>query len=457
MHITLKDIFSIQSAVIYYPDRFKSVSSVSIDTRTIKKNSLFVAIKGKNFDGHNYVQEAISKGAIAIVVSNRKLSNFEKVKVPIISVNNTIDTYAELAKIWRNKLPAKVISITGSNGKTTTKEILAHLLSAKFKVHKTFANNNNKIGVPLTIFSTPPGTDFVILEHGTNHFGEIEYTAKIAQPDFGLITNIGNSHTKYLESKDKIFLEKSVLFKHIKNAGLVFINNDDRFLKRLKKEYSNNITFGFVGKCLVKANRINTTIDAKYYLKIIGFGKNIETRLPLLGRTNSQNYLSAVAVGLKCGLSKTDIVNATKTIESVKGRLEKVDYDQFTIIDDTYNSNPQSVKSALNVLKYFKLRSKKVLVIGDMLELGESAELEHMNLATEINHVKLNSVFGIGKNSKIIINDLTKVVNKKHFNKREDLKKQLLRMDIMDSVFLVKGSRGMKMEDFVEILKNRAA
>ncbi len=227
MKITLEDIFGISTAVIYNPDLYKSVTSVSIDTRNIKTNSLFVAIKGKNFDGHNYINEAIKKGAAAIVVSNRKLASLDEINVPIISVKNTIFAYGELANIWRNKFGGKVISITGSNGKTTTKEMVSQILSSRYKVHKTTANNNNQIGVPLTILSTPKNTDFLILEHGTNHFGEIEYTARIAQPDYSLVTNIGSSHLEFLESKEKVLEEKISLFNHTKENGFVFLNNDD--------------------------------------------------------------------------------------------------------------------------------------------------------------------------------------------------------------------------------------
>jgi UDP-N-acetylmuramoyl-tripeptide--D-alanyl-D-alanine ligase len=456
MRITLEDIFSIPTAVIYNPDRYKSVTSVSIDTRTIKKNSIYVAINGGNFDGHNFVHDAIRKGAIAIVISNRKLKKIDNVQIPIITVNNTLDAYAELAKIWRNKFSAKVISITGSNGKTTTKEIIAHLLSNKYKVHKTFANNNNQIGVPLTILSAHKNTDFIVLEHGTNHFGEIEYTARVAQPDFALITNIGNSHTKFLESKEKILEEKSKLLDHIRKGGCTFINCDDPLVKQLKKTTKNSISYGFRGKCEVKAKRLNSTIDSREKLFVEGFGKTIDVTLPLLGESNSQNYLAAVTIALKCGISKTDILKQTKSIEPVKGRLQKKEFKNFTIIDDTYNANPESVESALKVLKEFKQKSKKIIVFGDMFELGKDSKNAHKILAVEINKSKINSVYTIGNESKHIIDVLSKVKDKKHFISRRALEKHLGIIELADTVILVKGSRGMKMEDFVNVLERRA-
>ena len=451
MKITLEDIFNIPTAVIYYPDRYKSVSSVSIDTRTLKKNSIYVAIKGANFDGHDFVNEAIKKGAKAIVVSNRKLRQYENVTIPIISVKNTLNAYAVLARIWRNKLGAKVISITGSNGKTSTKEILAHLLEEKFKVHKTKANNNNQIGVPLTILSAPLGSEILILEHGTNHFGEIEFTAKVAEPDFALITNIGNSHIQYLESKEKILEEKVQLFINLKKDGTVFINSDDPLLKSVKKNFIKNITYGFKGKVDIKGNKKSISNQ----IEINGLDKIISVALPLLGHSNLSNYLAAVSIALSIGLSKKDIIKQTKTLKSIKGRLVEKKFKECTIIDDTYNSNPESVRSALKVLKEYDQRSNKILVIGDMLELGKNSEELHKALAKDIDSYKINEVYTIGKLTRKLSNEIKNVKIKKHFLNRISLVKYMGELETIDSVILFKGSRGMKMEDFLTALENR--
>jgi UDP-N-acetylmuramoyl-tripeptide--D-alanyl-D-alanine ligase len=453
MKITLEDIFNIPSAVIYYPEKYKSVSSVSIDTRTLKKNSIYVAIKGSNFDGHDFVNDAIKKGAKAIIVSNRKLSNFENVKVPIISVKNTLDAYAVLAGLWRNKLNAKVISITGSNGKTTTKEILAHLLESKYKVHKTYLNNNNQIGVPLTILSAPVGTEIIILEHGTNHFGEIEFTAKIAQPHLALITNIGNSHIQFLESKEKILEEKIQLFNQIRKDGTVFINSDDPLLKSRKKNYKNNFSYGFKGKVDLKGNLLNSKSSNK--LEICGVGKPFTVSVPLLGETNLKNYLSAVSIAIKCGLSKKAIIQQTNTLAPVKGRLVEKVYKDFTIIDDTYNSNPESVKSAVKLLKEYKLRKNKILVIGDMLELGSRTTELHQDIAAYIDSSKVDELYTIGKKARVIFKNVGRIIIKKHFSKRESLISFLNELKINDSIILFKGSRGMRMEEFLNVLASR--
>ncbi|MBK7105822.1 MAG: UDP-N-acetylmuramoyl-tripeptide--D-alanyl-D-alanine ligase [Ignavibacteriae bacterium] len=458
MKITLEDIFNLSSSVIYNPDLYKSVSSVSTDTRTIKKNSLFVAIKGKNFDGHNYINEAINKGASAIVVNRKKIALLDNVDLPIISVKNTVMAYGELANIWRNKFSRKVISITGSNGKTTTKEMVSHLLSSKYKIHKTILNNNNNIGVPLTILSTPKNVDFIVLEHGTNHFGEIEYTAKIAQPDFALITNIGSSHLEYLKSVEKVFEEKVKLFDFVKEDGNIFLNADDKILRNQIKIRKNALTFGSNKNVDVNYNILGITNDSKYKIKIEGFNKSLTLTIPLLGKANVQNLITAITVCLKLGLSKNDIINSIKTLQPVKGRLFEFDYKNFTIIDDTYNANPESVKNAVEVLSNFTKRKNKILVLGDMFELGEDAKQIHTNLAENIKHAKINLLISIGKNTKYL-NDSIKLGNlsRFHFDNRKKMNSFLETLNYGDSVILVKGSRGMHMEEFVETIKRKNA
>jgi UDP-N-acetylmuramoyl-tripeptide--D-alanyl-D-alanine ligase len=457
MRITLEDIFNLSTAVIYNPDLYKSVTSVSIDTRTIKRNSLFVAIKGKNFDGHNYIKDAVKKGATAIVVSNRKLNTLDNINIPVISVRNTKTAYGELANIWRKKLKAKVISITGSNGKTSTKEITKQLLSAKYKVHSTYSNNNNEIGVPLTILTAPKNTEVVVLEHGSNHFGEIEYTAKIAQPDLALITNIGNSHIEFLKNEKGVLKEKIALFNNIKSDGKILINNDDKLLSIIKQNYKNKVTYGFTGKVDVKGKRLGFTDDGYGKLEVKYKKGKLEITLPLLGESNTINYLSSVAIATELGLTKKQIIDTTKKIKQIPKRLEKKEFKEFTIIDDTYNSNPESVRNALLVLKQNKIRKNKIVIIGDMFELGNVAKKKHLDLAKEINKAKINTVLTIGKNSKYINESLNKNVSiKKHFATRKLLKNYIGKLELNDSIILVKGSRGMRMEEFVEILEKRA-
>ncbi len=190
--ISIEDMFNLRSAVIYNPDNFRTIRNVSIDSRNISGNCLFIAIRGERFDGHDFIDRAVSNGASAVLVERKQLKKLSDLEVPVITVADTVKALGELARIWRNKLSTKVIGITGSAGKTSTKEMISMLLSTKYRVNKTTANHNNHIGVPLTLFSTNEKHDVLVAELGTNHFGEIEYTANIALPDYALITNIGN-------------------------------------------------------------------------------------------------------------------------------------------------------------------------------------------------------------------------------------------------------------------------
>jgi UDP-N-acetylmuramoyl-tripeptide--D-alanyl-D-alanine ligase len=454
MRINLNDIFDMPTAVIYEPDKFRSASGVVIDSRQKVKNSIFVAIKGKNFDGHDFVKQAVEKGAVAVVINSRKLSLFDDLDVTIITVKNTVKAYGYLAKVWRRKSGAKVISLTGSNGKTTTKEILASLLGTKYIVVKTERNNNNQIGVPLTILNVTPKTEVLILEHGTNHPGEIAYTAEIAEPDFALITNVGASHLQFFGNIDGVLEEKFSLFKAaLENKGKIFVNNDDSLLRKASLKINNKITFGFKGKPDVRGKIVSFDEFGRPEIEIYYKGRVIKVKLPLLGKANAYNFLSAAAVALEMGIGKNNLVKAAASLKSVKGRLNLNELNGFVLVDDTYNSNPVSVAEAVSILKKIKAYSPKVLILGDMLELGEESKLFHSDLAKEITKLKKFEVLTIGKNMKALADTLGS--NAKHFASRKNLKKHLSKMELKGKCFLVKGSRGMMMEEFVDLIKTR--
>ncbi|MCU7491845.1 MAG: UDP-N-acetylmuramoyl-tripeptide--D-alanyl-D-alanine ligase [Bacteroidota bacterium] len=454
--ITLEDLFNLTGSVIYNPDSFSSSALVSTDTRTIKKGSIFVAIKGGKMDGHKFVEDAVKKGASAVVINKNKLKNFDNIDVTLVTVKDTTIAYGELGKIWRDKLKAKVVGITGSNGKTTTKEILSQLLEEKSTVAKTLSNNNNHLGVPLTILSAKGDKDVLVLELGTNHFGEIAYTAQIARPDYALITNIGESHLEFLHDLEGVAEEKLSLFKALSGTDAkLFLNTDDKILKKKLKEYKNAVTFGFEGNPQVKGTVKGINKEGKTTLGINFKGKEFEVGLPVHGLSNAKNFLAAAAVALEMGLKPAQIKSGAKKLKAVDKRLNVKTHDGLIIVDDTYNANPLSMKSAFEFINGFEDR-KKVVVLGDMFELGSGALQAHKDLAKAVRKNKINEVYTIGEFMMSLSAELKngKIV-KEHFKDRSSLGKFLENNDFGKAVILVKGSRGMKMEEFVKILEGR--
>ncbi|MGE5859873.1 MAG: UDP-N-acetylmuramoyl-tripeptide--D-alanyl-D-alanine ligase [Ignavibacteria bacterium] len=455
IRLTVEDIFEIPTAVIYNPDEFKSLESVSIDSRSIPQKGLFIAIKGEKFDGHDFVNYAIENGAEAIMISAEKYENFREINIPIITVNDTLKALGDVAKIWRLKLNTKIIGITGSTGKTTTKEMLALILNEKFSVNKTLGNNNNHIGVPLTIFSTNNSHDVLVAELGTNHFGEIKYTSEILKPDYALITNIGHSHLEFLKNKRGVLKEKIELFRIAsERKGFIFLNNDDPLLSRISKNYKSKLTFGFNSKADAKGKITGYTGDGKPVIQIIYKNKKLKETFSLYGEQSAKNFLAASAVAFKLGLSRKQISNAVKKIKSVDKRLNIKKYSDFILIDDTYNANPDSMKYAIELLERIKIYSKKIAVLGDMFELGEEGPAQHKKLAAIINKNKIDAVYTTGSLMKNLNEELVNSeIQTEHFSVRDQLKEFLKEKKFKDSVVLVKGSRGMKMEDFVKIIE----
>lgn len=455
--ITIEDLFNIPGAVIYNPDVFKSTASVVIDSRKVKKSSIFFAIKGEKFDGHDFVSTAIKNGAGAVVVNQNKLRKFSSLKIPVITVPDSTKAFGDLANTWRKKLSAKVISITGSNGKTTAKEMTAALLSEKYNVVKTEANNNNHIGVPLTIFSADEKCGVLVLEQGTNHFGEIAYSAKISEPDFAVMTNIGDSHLEFLKNREGVYKEKSALLDVTENlGGKVLLNADDPILKKYSMNYSNKITFGFGGKVDVKGNIIGFTEDGRTKIGVSYKNKKLVAELLVYGESGAKNFLTACAVAFQMGLSNKEILRGAKKLKAVHGRLEVKKFEKAFVIDDTYNASPASVEAGFELVKKIKTFKNKIVVLGDIYELGKQSSKLHKDLSKLFNPDKKLFVLTVGHMMQNLHKELRKKkVRSIHFHLREALALYLQYEEIDNSAILVKGSRGMKMEEFVNILEKR--
>jgi len=453
--VTLEDLFNLPGAEIFNPDDYKASSHVTIDSRILKSNSIFLAIKGEKFDGHDFVTDVIKKGTNAVIINKSELKRFARANKTIVTVDDTTRTLGDLASVWRKKLIAKVIGVTGSNGKTTVKEMLTTLLSERFNVKSTKGNNNNHIGVPLTIFSCNEKTEVLVAEVGTNHFGEISYSSKILQPDVALITNIGASHLEYLKNHSGVLKEKIALFDSVSSNGLVFVNADDPRLCSLAEKYK-SLTYGFSVQAQCRAVEKGITSDGKAKIDIQLGRTKLSFSSPLLGTHNAKNIVAAVVVASKMGLTKSELLTGIKKIVPVKQRLNPKVINQTLLIDDTYNANPQSMKSAIETLSGVPGYGKKIAVLGDMFELGEHAKKEHVRLSSLLKKNKIDEVYLIGKQMKSCAVKLKerKVVSK-YFAKREQLDLFLSKGEFSNAAVLVKGSRGMKMEEFVTIIERK--
>ncbi len=455
--LTLNDFFNLPDAEIFNPDKFRDITSVSIDSRKIGKNCLFIAIKGERFDGHDFINEVIKKKVSAVLINKNQFERFKNLDIPFITVKDTTKSLGDIASVWRDKLDAKVIGITGSAGKTTTKEMLASVLSVKFRVNKTVGNNNNHIGVPLTLLSTKAKDQIVVVEHGTNHFGEIKYTANISRPDFSLITNIGHSHLEFLKNRKGVLKEKSALLKvTAKLGGLVFINKDDDLLSTYGRVFKRKITFGFEKQCDYKGKIENIDKLGRATIEISYDRKKFSAKLPIAGEQNAKNFLAAFAIAKELKLSDKQILKGLKKIKSASKRLEVKKFDNTIIINDSYNANPDSMKAALSLLSKMKPSYRKIAVIGDMFELGRQSQKLHKEIGSFINELKLDEVYTVGKLSENIHKSLNgRVPVKKHFSEKTLLIKTLKKSDLKKSIILIKGSRGMKMEEIYSALEEK--
>jgi UDP-N-acetylmuramoyl-tripeptide--D-alanyl-D-alanine ligase len=351
------------------------LKGISMDTRTIKPGECFIAIKGDNFDGHDFIGEAVKKGS-ACIIKEARGERPGPAKVACIEVKDSIRSLGDLARFQRRKYAIPVIAVTGSNGKTTTKEMIAGVLSAKYKVLKNEGTKNNHIGLPLTLLKLDSSFELAVLEIGTNHFGEVNYLADICEPNVGVITGIGAAHLEYFHDLKGVFKEKRTLLGKLKEPYLAVLNSDDRFLKReLSVGRGKNFSLGFGMKnkseflasgTRLRSQGIEFLVNAKYSFT-----------LKTAGCYNIYNALAAVALGRVFGMGYIDISSRLSAFEFPRGRLKLIQLKDIHFIDDTYNANPVSFAAAMQVLSGFSVKGRKILVLADMLELGKDKEAFH--------------------------------------------------------------------------------
>ena len=417
--------------------------AISINSKKIKKDDIFIAIKGLNFDGHDYINEAFKNGAIAAIISDE-----EKISKNTILVNDTKKSLADIASLILMKFKPFVIGITGSNGKTTTKELIKSILDSNYGTNKilaTQANYNNDIGLPLTIFNLNSEHSHIVLEMGMNHPKEISYLANIAPPNFAVITNIGEAHIENFKNREAIANEKKDILRNLKAEGTAILPKDSEFFNFLVKDLKNVkvLSFGMSKDADISCELLD---HKKILIKTPKY--DLEIKSKLLGHNNISNILAAVTCAYQLKINPTKIKEGIENITPIPSRLElKEGKKRAAIIDDTYNANPSSFLSAIEVLNEFP--GKKILVIGDMAELGENSRIYHQELSRSIKETKIDITLGLGKYTKEIITLLGR--NNSWFRSKDDLVKHLYSC-MKGSTILVKGSRSMKMEEIVKKL-----
>ena len=411
---------------------FLNSNGVCTDTRKIQKNDLFFALKGPNFNGNKYADQALKNGAAYAIIDDKE---YDKGDDRFILVNDTLTTLQELATFHRQKLGLKIISLTGSNGKTTTKELINVVLSQKYNTKATQGNLNNHIGVPLTILSMDNSTEIGIVEMGANHLKEIEQLCHIAQPDFGYITNFGKAHIEGFGSIEGVVKGKTELYNYlINNNKTVFINTNDPIQQEKLNSYSKKNSFG-------KSNTADLKIDfieANPFVSIKVDDIIINSKLT--GSYNLNNIAAAICIGKYFEVPLQEIKKGIEGYTPSNNRSQIIEKNSAKIILDAYNANPSSMKAALDSFSLHK-NPHKVAFLGDMFELGEISKNEHQFIADYAEKNGLEEIYLIGNN----FNGVNTVKAKK-FKTYESFEEYIKNKSFKDKIILIKGSRGMQLE-----------
>lgn len=459
-NLTLKNMAQACNGTLVLPEgmsseelEHKETTSVVIDSRKVTKDGMFVAVKGERQDGHSFIPAVAQAGVLGVICEREP----EGCEIPYILVEDSLTAFRKIAAFYREQLSIPVVGITGSVGKTSTKEFIASVLSQKFKVCKTQKNFNNEIGLPMTVLSIQPEDEAAVLEMGISDFGEMTRLTEIAKPDYCVITNIGQCHLENLGSREGILKAKTEIFKSMNPDGCVFLNGEDDLLATVKKPWKNEIIrFGMSKKDAVYATDVvNKGLPGSEAVIHVA-DTQFPVRVPLPGVHMVLNALAATAVGWQLGLTTEQIAEGIAQVQAVAGRSHVIETPDYILIDDCYNANPVSMKAAIDLLG--TALQRKVAVLGDMFELGKDEAVLHAQIGEYAMTHGVDVLICIGELSKNMYERAVETLSGKehgsreiyYFPTREEAMIQLPHILHTGDAVLIKASHSMKFEEIVE-------
>jgi UDP-N-acetylmuramoyl-tripeptide--D-alanyl-D-alanine ligase len=418
-----------------------------IDSRKVKRGDVFVAIKGENHDAHSFIDKALMRKASLIIVNKEWYRKKQPASGRFLAVKDTVEAMLKMAECWRRDLKVKIVAVTGSNGKTTTRAMIGRVLSKKYRVFESGGNFNNRIGMPLSVFRISRRHDIAVLEMGTNHFGEIDELSRAVHPDMAVVTNVGRCHLEFLKNKRGVLKAKMEILNGMGPGGILVVNNDDPLLRAFRpRKGLRRIRAGFSGKIGLRGARLKTGLLSGTSFKVDG-RVTVKLRIPGLGA--AQDALLAMAVGKAFGVSVAASAGALRETKVPSDRMEIREKGGVTWIADCYNANPDSLNNVLLLLKQEKAAGRKVAVLGNMGELGRESAQFHREAGSRVKQCGFDVLFTLGDLGREIAAGARKsgLVNCHSFDKREDIAEVLRCTTRRGDMVLIKGSHSMRMEE----------
>jgi UDP-N-acetylmuramoyl-tripeptide--D-alanyl-D-alanine ligase len=453
--LTLSQIAQFAGASLSAGDGSVVIDRIGSDSRTIRPGELFIALRGENFDGHDFVESVATSGAAGALVDHKWNGNVSN-NFALIRATDTLLAYQKIAANYRRSLPLRVLAITGSNGKTSTKDFAASVLARKFRVTKTEANFNNHVGLPRTILEATSDDEVAVWEIGMNHPGEIAALSNIAAPDVAIITNVGVAHIEFMGSREAIAREKGALVEAVDPQGTVILNADDPFSKEIAARSRAKVVFAGTTDGTVRATEIRQSADGSEFTILEG-AHRCRAQIPVPGLHMVQNALLAVAAGRAFGLSIEECAAGLAVAPLTKARLQIKQIGGLDFLDDSYNANPDSMKAALRTLMELDTEGKRIAILGEMRELGAESERGHREVGETAATLDVDHLITIGDAAETIAQGaraagLRNVSSVSSTRKAADV---LGEIAAPGDLVLIKGSRAAKTEEVIEQFGSR--